>query len=326
MEDSLCFGLFGHEGPDHIDKFVHKTKAEVALNSTRCCVCDTTLLKYRCPGCGFRTCSFDCVKKHKVLFDCTGKRDKIPFVKLSEFSEEQFHDDFSFLEETGNAIDGTARERCKISMSAKELPAWLKKIQYEARVRGTRLKIMPAGFSKRKSNRTAFIYKEKAIHWDVEWILKSFNSDSSDLVIHDQRVAENTQVEEALNRHLTPTDAIAELDKTKLMKTYLSKGNLTVLLKTEDGLTKMNDLKCTLQEALVGKTVIEFPSFVLTHQPDDFTINEPKALYKNDEEIGETIEASKALPPPTPLPLSLLVSLVNDFYLYPPPPIPNATT
>jgi len=275
MTDSSYFGLFGLED-QQVSKVsnltaVVKTKEEAAsLNATNCCVCDSTQLKYRCPCCGFRTCGFDCVKQHKIQFDCNGKRDKIPFVKISQFTEEQFHDDYRFLEETVNTLDATARQHRQIAISAQELPNWLKKIQFEARLRGTRLKILPAGFVKRKANKTAFIYKEKAIHWDVEWLFKNIRCDGTDFLIHDRRVNENFSIETALNCHLKPVDPILELEKTRLMNAFQAKGAYSVILKTEDGYSRVDNLASSLRDILIGKTVIEFPIFIVTHSMEDF--------------------------------------------------------
>jgi len=43
------------------------------VGGASCCMCGGDS-RYRCPGCGRRTCSLPCVKKHKHHFECDGKR------------------------------------------------------------------------------------------------------------------------------------------------------------------------------------------------------------------------------------------------------------
>lgn len=94
------FGLFGLEDERQAAMAEEATpkqvttpeNAEQILNSNACCICRSKQIKYRCPACGFRTCSADCVKQHKATFSCSGVRNKIPFVKISEYTENQFYD------------------------------------------------------------------------------------------------------------------------------------------------------------------------------------------------------------------------------------------
>lgn len=101
MAENDYFGLFGlEEGeiPSSSDmgrereEIVVKNKDDVLLNSKFCAICNSTAIKYTCPGCGVKSCSLDCVKRHKLEYECDGKRVKTAFVKLSQFTENNFYD------------------------------------------------------------------------------------------------------------------------------------------------------------------------------------------------------------------------------------------
>lgn len=54
-----------------------------------CGVCGDAAAKYRCPGCGVRSCGLGCVKAHKEASGCSGKRDRLAFVPLADFGDRE---------------------------------------------------------------------------------------------------------------------------------------------------------------------------------------------------------------------------------------------
>lgn len=59
-----------------------------AAGSNKLCQeCEQNEFKYKCPGCGVRSCGLGCVKAHKERTGCTGKRDRTVFVPLAEFCD-----------------------------------------------------------------------------------------------------------------------------------------------------------------------------------------------------------------------------------------------
>jgi hypothetical protein len=50
-------------------------------------VCNEDSTKYKCPGCQARTCSLACCEKHKQDSGCSGRRDRLAYVKLKEFDD-----------------------------------------------------------------------------------------------------------------------------------------------------------------------------------------------------------------------------------------------
>jgi hypothetical protein len=56
-------------------------------SSNMCEECGKNVFKYKCPGCGVRSCGLECVKAHKNRTNCSGKRNRTAFVPISEFDD-----------------------------------------------------------------------------------------------------------------------------------------------------------------------------------------------------------------------------------------------
>ncbi|CAN0003526.1 unnamed protein product, partial [Ectocarpus sp. 4 AP-2014] len=76
----------------------------------KCQVCGEKERRYCCPRCGKLTCSLPCYKRHKKEEGCNGKRDKVSFVGLQEFTDAHLRSDFNFLEDAMRCVDGGRRE------------------------------------------------------------------------------------------------------------------------------------------------------------------------------------------------------------------------
>lgn len=92
--------------------------ASAAGSNKLCQECEQNEFKYKCPGCGVRSCGLGCVKAHKERTGCTGKRDRTVFVPLAEFCDNVLvsgkgHDGFGyhsclFLSFSGSKIFSTS--------------------------------------------------------------------------------------------------------------------------------------------------------------------------------------------------------------------------
>jgi len=60
---------------------------EEVVDKSLCQICKTNKWKYTCPKCLMHTCSLVCVKTHKKDFNCDGKRDKVKYVSMNEYNE-----------------------------------------------------------------------------------------------------------------------------------------------------------------------------------------------------------------------------------------------
>lgn len=88
----------------------------LSVISINCCFCDINLTsdkrvesksvtKYKCPACERLYCTADCFRGHKEKFNCSGVRNKTPYVHISKFDQKQFLDDYFFLEEVNKKVE-----------------------------------------------------------------------------------------------------------------------------------------------------------------------------------------------------------------------------
>ncbi|KAK4213259.1 Box C/D snoRNA protein 1, partial [Rhypophila decipiens] len=74
-----------------------------------CSVCHAEPHKYKCPGCGARTCSLPCIKKHKSRTECSGRHNPTAFVPIEKLRTPAGIDhDYNFI----SAID-RAKQRAQ---------------------------------------------------------------------------------------------------------------------------------------------------------------------------------------------------------------------
>jgi len=66
---------------------VEETQPTEIVDKSLCQICKINKWKYTCPKCSIHTCSLPCVKTHKKEFDCDGKRDKVKYVAMNDYNE-----------------------------------------------------------------------------------------------------------------------------------------------------------------------------------------------------------------------------------------------
>ena len=64
-----------------------------------CSICKVEISIYRCPACFERTCSLVCCLKHKEISGCNGKRNRVGFVPLHQYTDSTLSSDYHFLED-----------------------------------------------------------------------------------------------------------------------------------------------------------------------------------------------------------------------------------
>jgi len=67
-------------------------------------------LYYSCPRCDLVSCSLPCSTKHKQEMQCSGKRDRTKFFKVSEMNDATLHNDMALL---GEIRDKSEKSRVK---------------------------------------------------------------------------------------------------------------------------------------------------------------------------------------------------------------------
>ncbi len=73
--------------------------------ATLCGACGERAAKYRCPGCGARTCSVACVRAHKEATGCLGERPPAHSRRVgrAEYGLADLRADYRFLEDARRA-------------------------------------------------------------------------------------------------------------------------------------------------------------------------------------------------------------------------------
>ncbi|XP_026054864.1 putative box C/D snoRNA protein SPCC613.07 [Carassius auratus] len=239
---------------DKADDDRRGVKRKVALSS--CDVCENKEAKYRCPNCMKHTCSLACVKQHKTLWGCCGVRDKTAFVPLAEFDEIHLLNDYRFLEDTARLSQQSNRDN--VLLRSHRYPKegmWL--IRKARQVKVT-LKLLPKVFSKHRENSTIFRKAERRIYWHLK-----IHFPQSDAV-YSERCPDNQQLDQILNNYIHPSES--DPVKRQKLKIYVHSPpeDIRVFLKSEE--TQPNslrflelDLKKSLQENLMQKTIVEYP-------------------------------------------------------------------
>ncbi|KAF7815368.1 Box C/D snoRNA protein 1 [Senna tora] len=165
---------------------------------TPCEECKSNPSIYKCPGCSIRSCSLPCVKAHKQRTGCTGKRNQTQFVPISQFDDNLLLSDYNLLEDMKRVAESAHRMRTRFGTHF-HLPFHLKSLRNAAGSRRTKLLFLPGGMSKREKNQSRYNYRKKFISWTIEWRFHS-----TDIVLHDHGVDENTSLCTILEKHLKP--------------------------------------------------------------------------------------------------------------------------
>lgn len=206
-----------------------------AVLTTLCAICHAKPPIYTCPGCRARTCSLDCVRRHKSRRDCDGKRNPAAYVPVEQLkTPAMFDHDYNFITSIERACQRTEKDvieaRCLLSEKDLHPDDEAKKFQqvwygdelhhfpitaseqkggeaksFSRLVRGRmqRLDIevvtMPKGMSRQKQNTTTWNAKKSTINWQVEWCIHGVEGIGNGPPARVYRkVLDNMQLNEAL--------------------------------------------------------------------------------------------------------------------------------
>ncbi|RXN11994.1 box C D snoRNA 1 [Labeo rohita] len=219
--------------------------------------------------------SLACVKQHKMGSGCSGVRDKTAFVSLSEFSEINLLSDYRFLEDTARLTQQSNRDAVLVSgcRHPKEGMWMIRK----ARAVKVTLKFLPKVFSKHQENSTIFRRVEGRFYWHLK-----IHFPQSDAV-YSERCPDNRELDQILNDYIHPSES--DPVKRQMLKVYVHspQEHIRVFLKSEQ--TQPNslrylelDLKKTLQENLMHKTIVEYPEIfvVLKEHSQEYLARRPE--------------------------------------------------
>lgn len=219
------------------------------------------------------------MKAHKAKTGCSGKRDRTAYVGRGQWDERHLLSDYKFLEEVKLADDIAKRSRPPAPKQ--ELPPFLQNLVYQARRRGVQLHILAPGMEKRVHNSTRFDARQKLLRWHVAWKFVE-----AKLIVSDQRVHENTKLEDLLQHHLSlqPGEALKHHQLRNYVHAEGSPGGLAVLMKKERMPANAQeyysiDIHQVLSKQLAGKIVVEYPTFLvlLPHELSQYKLVQPLA-------------------------------------------------
>lgn len=249
------------------------------ISTTSCDVCEAEEAKYRCPSCQRCSCSLPCVKQHKLRSGCSGVRDRTAFVPLSHFGDLNLLSDYRFLEETGRVVERPNRDTLLHSQPRHMSAAML--LKRKAKAAQVNLHILPKVFSRRRENRSRFIKSEQKLYWHLKLLFPQSNVEYTD------RVPEDQVLEKILSAYIHPSES--DPVKRQRLKTYLqaSPDDVMVFMKAEQrrpGSPKFHplDVKKSLRENLMFKTVVEFPDLHVVLREQQGAYLTPSTESKKD--------------------------------------------
>ncbi|MBW0541566.1 hypothetical protein O181_081281 [Austropuccinia psidii MF-1] len=121
--------------------------------------------------------------RHKEANGCSGKRNRVAFVPMKQYSWGNLMEDFSYLEglhrsisdaRSGRSIESTEPLSFRRNHKAVERQRFLIR---KALLEGIELILMPDGLIRSKQNLTNFNHNTKSLVWTVEFLFPSFQED-----------------------------------------------------------------------------------------------------------------------------------------------------
>ncbi|KAL1209559.1 hypothetical protein V5N11_005184 [Cardamine amara subsp. amara] len=240
------------------------------MKNSVCEECKLNQWKYKCPGCSIRSCGLSCVRAHKKRTSCTGKRKVTDFVPLSKFDDNLLLSDYNMLEETKRVAESALRMRSQLcKFPYYELPYHLRSLRTAATSRNTKIWYLPSGMLKREKNQSRYDKRSKCISWTIEWRFHS-----TDVVVIDKGVSEDTKLCSVIENHLKPGPWIhklkpfcdVDLNSLKLFIRQYPKGAKAPF--------KELDIKAPLRRQLAKLVILEYPVIhvYLPSQSYDFEV------------------------------------------------------
>jgi len=233
-----------------------------------CRVCNKVPFKYSCPACNIKTCSIPCICSHKKLDNCSGKRSRTTFVSKSEYNVNTFVNDYWLLEDASQLVDRAAiksHECFKLEKRSKSRKKTIDSVIGGRQGLKTFIRWLPVGFEKSQENKTR-VSGRSHIEWYVCWIL-TFSS-SSDTENHQEETNDNSLEDKNKKKYsiMSENDTIAHgFESLSVIPDHDHKSLPTSfeIINEPPGIAPFPIRimsQCTLKEALLGVTVVEYPT------------------------------------------------------------------
>lgn len=244
--------------------------------------------KYTCPACNTKTCSVDCVKRHKLRRECSGQVDPTKFVPNKELSANQslVNRDYNYLLNFErkvllgkNDIKTSARNIFKRNYAAtnpnkRQRPdpetadprlAQVNRIfqnnpQTTIKRENTLIIQLPSGMSRASQNKSGYDKKAGSHIWTVEWVpIDSSGTPKKSFISY--RLREDVPLRNAVPMNVLQNSAPEESFAQEKLHFFLD--NCISTSSKKHSVIAL-DADATLATALAGKVVLEYPKIYIT--------------------------------------------------------------
>lgn len=292
-----------------------------------CSICHLNEHKYTCPACGVKTCSINCVRRHKRQTECSGLVDQSKFVPKKILSQDETHinRDYNFLMNVGRQIHvgkgdiksnaknvfkrqfsgGNQNKNKRVkgnNADAKETvdtrvecvkKVFLQDPNTMIKRNNTMIIQLPPGMSRASSNKTGYDKKAGSFIWTVEWVIIDDAGNEKDRFIS-YRLKEHLLLKDAVPMNILSNAVDGEdgstrnIDKEQL-HFYLA--NVVGIGKTKDSILHLNEANL-ISDALTNKIVLEYPTIYITFNAETWKnriIKEEEAYnYADPDSLSES--------------------------------------
>lgn len=295
-----------------------------------CSICQLNEHKYTCPACGAKTCSINCVRRHKRQTECTGLVDQARFIPKKELAldETNVNRDYNFLMTVGRQINvgkGDIKTTAKNIFKRQNVggnPNRNKRFKPTVDEEDPRMECvnkvfsqnpntmikrnntmviqLPAGMSRAASNKTGYDKKAGTFIWTVEWVLLGEEGDEKARFLS-FRLKEHLLLRDAVPMNILH-NAVSQSDKEE-HKNPIDKEQLHFYLDnvvktagTKNSILELDGTKL-ISDALANKIILEYPTIYITFNRStwkDFIISENLAYnYHNDESSDSSLSSDE---------------------------------
>ncbi|KAK8860228.1 Box C/D snoRNA protein 1 [Tritrichomonas musculus] len=216
-----------------------------------CQVCGKHESKYTCPACQIRSCSLECVKRHKAEKGCSGIKPKTTYVPLDKMDSNMLMKDCALLDEVRSAV---IHANDKFHKTKK--PQWQKILEKQCQERGITIRFMPKEMTRSKENNTRCRSKlNQTIYWTCRFRFRNENKD----IVYERLVndiVETSILQDIFNGivETTPNDFVAKANLDEFEILLLAEG-------ASGGGHYQVETSISLSDNLFSKTIIEYPIF-----------------------------------------------------------------
>lgn len=253
-----------------------------------CSICHRQEAKYKCPACGTKTCSLECVKRHKKQAECSGAVDSTRFVSRDELQADLVHlnRDYNFLNRVGRdlqvmrndiqtdkkhinkrALQGSSGPQVKrfqnqAAMNADPRAQCAKRLYNDAPMinkrQNTLVISVPAVLERSRNNKSGYDKKEGQFRWTVECVFLDKEGEEIRR-ISNRRCGELMQLID-----IVPAQTLQEFKENTPKEDFQLEFYLHDVLNKSLTTYIQLEPELNLADALKDKVVLEYPTIFIS--------------------------------------------------------------